>query len=113
MALPSFCRDTVTVKRAREVDKRGTIVLDWSNPEEITLTRCSFQNQTTSRDTDGRTLQVTNGAMLYTSYDADVQAGDRVDWHGGSFEITGAPIPVYGATGRISHYEIPLSESAG
>lgn len=113
MALPSFCKDVVTVKRPARVERRGTTVLDWSNPTAITLTRCSFQNQSTMRDMDGRALQVTNGAMLYTSYDADVQAGDRVEYRGGTYEITGEPIPVYGATGRISHYEIPLSESVG
>lgn len=111
--LPSFCRDVVTVKRPQRRESRGSIVLDWSSPEEITLTRCSFQNQNTYTDRDGRTLQVTNGARLFTSYDADVQAGDRVEWRGGVYEITGAPIPVYGATGRISHYEIPLTESTG
>lgn len=111
--LPSFCRDTVTIKRPQRVEKRGTIVFDWTDPDVITLNRCSFQNTSTMRDTDGRTLQVTNGAMLYTEYNADVSAGDRVEYRGGIYEITGAPIPVYGATGRISHYEIPLSESTG
>ena len=111
--LPSFCRDVITVKRARLVDKRGTIVQDWTNPQTFELTNCSFQNQTTGTDRDGRTLQITNGAVLYTNYDADVEAGDRVEFRGETYLIEGAPIPVYGATGRISHYEIPLSAWSG
>lgn len=111
--LPSFCKTTVVRKRARLVDRRGTQVWDWDYPEETCIRGCSLQNQTTSTDKDGRTLQITNGAVLYADYGADIKAGDRIEHNGAVYEIAGSPMPVVGATGRISHLEIPLSEWKG
>ena len=41
MALPSFCRETVTVLRAPLVDQRGTKVRDWSQATEHFVTGSS------------------------------------------------------------------------
>lgn len=111
--LPSFCRDTVTVLRPTLTEKRGTQVLDWTNPTSTVVNGCELQTRTTSRDMDGRALQVTNGAMLYVNPDVSIQAGDRIRHGSTVYEITGEPMAKVGATGRLSHYAIPLSEWKG
>lgn len=90
-------------------ESRGTLVKDWANATTHTVGGCSLQLQSTTSDLNARTLQVTNNAILYAPYGADIKAGDRID----GYEITGEPMPVCGATGNISHMEIPLSEWRG
>ena len=50
MALPSFCRETVTVLRAPLVDQRGTKVRDWSAAESHRVPGCSVQFASTTTD---------------------------------------------------------------
>lgn len=111
--LPSWCRDEITIERAPLVDKRGTLVRDWANKQEIEVSGCSVQERTTSREMDGRTLQITNGAVLYAPANANIQAGDRVVFNGHRYEIAGNPLDYPGATGRLSHKKIPLTEWSG
>lgn len=111
--LPSWCRDAITIERAVLIEKRGTKVRDWSNPDVIEIDGCSVQERTTARDMDGRTLQITNGAVLYAPIDADIKAGDRVVFNGHRYEIAGNPLNYPGATLRLSHKKIPLTEWSG
>ena len=111
--LPSFCKDTITVKRAALVDSRGTKVRDWAHATSTTLNGCSVQPSTTSRDFDGRTTQVSEEWMLYAPPGSDLQAGDRIEWNGLTFEINGAAMPWTSPTGRVSHIWARLSEWRG
>ena len=111
--LPSFCRDTVTIKRAQMVDKRGTIVADWLNPQVFTIGGCSVQPSTSTRDFDGRTLGILEEWTLYAPTGADLRAGDRVVWRDTTFEINGAPMPWESPTGRVSHVYARLTEWSG
>ena len=111
--LPSFCNDTITRKRGDLVDKRGTKIIDWSDPDELEISGCSVQPSTTSRDLDGRTIQVTEGWTLYAPPDSDLKAGDRIAWEGLTFEIDGAPMPWKSPTGRVSHIAAKLAEWSG
>lgn len=111
--LPSFCKDSVTVKRAQETDKRGTKVLDWSNPTSSTLTGCSVQPNSSTRDFDGREIQVTEDWTLYAPPGSDIKAGDRIEWNSLTFEINGAPMPWTSPTGRVSHIWARLAEWRG
>ena len=111
--LPSFCRDDVTRKRPTLTDKRGTQVLDWLNPSVATISGCSVQPNTTTRDFDGRTIQVTEDWTLYAPPGTDIQAGDRIEWNSHVFEVNGAPMPWASPTGRVSHVWARLSEWSG
>lgn len=111
--LPSFCDDAVTVKRARLVERRGTIVPDWSDPQEFELRGCSVQPGSTSRDFDGRAVQVTEDWTLFAPPGSDIEAGDRIVWRGRTFETDGAPMPWESPTGRVSHVWARLAEWRG
>lgn len=111
--LPSFCRDVVTVVRAPLVESRGSLVRDWNNAETHLIAGCSFQGLSTSRDMDNRTGQVEIVATLFANPGADIDAGDRIEFGGASYELTGEPIPYPGATGALDHYEIPLRHWRG
>ena len=92
--LPSFCNDTITVKRAALKDSRGTKVYDWANAVSKTLGGCSVQPTSTSRDFDGRTTH-------------------RIEWNSLTFEINGAVMPWKSPTGRVSHVWARLAEWRG
>ncbi len=111
--LPSWCNDSVTVERPHEYERRGTTELDWTYPDTHDEYGCSFQMQSTSRERPGRELQVADGAVLFAPFDADIKAGDRLIINGTRYEINGEPIPVRGATGNLSHLEIPLQSWKG
>lgn len=111
--LPSFCNDTVTRIRPQVVDKRGTKVFDWTNPDEAEITGCNVQPSTNSREMNGRTLQVIEGWTLYAPPGSDIKAGDRIAWENLTFEIDGAPMPWKSPTGRVSHVYANLREWSG
>ena len=111
--LPSFCKESVTVVRAKEKDSRGTKILDWSDTVRTALSGCSVQPNTSTRDFDGRTIQVTEDWTLYAPPGADIKAGDRIEWESNTFEVNGAPMPWKSPTGRVSHMWARLVEWRG
>lgn len=104
---------TVTVVRPQMVDRRGTLVADWANAQRTALPDCCMQERSTVRDLDGRTLSVSEGFVLFAPPGADVQAGDRIEFNGNTFEVDGIPADWPCRSGRISHVEVPLSRWEG
>lgn len=111
--LPRWCVDTVIVKRPIYVDRRGSMVPDWDNASMFEISGCSIQSRTTAQDRDGRVLQITNGAVLYAPQDADIQAGDRIEFDGVKYKVDGAPMRKRSATGALSHLAVTLAEWSG
>lgn len=111
--LPSFCTDEITVLRPVMVDKRGTKTLYWENATSHTIGGCSVQPSISTRDFDGRVIQVTEEWTLYAPFDSDLRAGDRIEWQSLTFEINGAPMPWKSPTGRVSHVWARLAEWRG
>lgn len=112
MALPSFCRDVVTILRASEKNSRGVIIRDWDNPTSHTISGCSVQPQDTSTSYDSRE-GVTVRAKAYLPPNADIQAGDHVEWNGHVFAIDGEPLPINSPTGRLLHVKAQLIDWEG
>lgn len=111
--LPSFCRDTVTVMRPAKMVQRGSTVDDWERATPITVSGCSVQPVAgaTSYTTDEHERTVR--ADLFAPSNADIKAGDRIDYGGRSYAIDGAPLPWTSPTGRVSHIRAALIDWEG
>lgn len=111
--LPSFFRDTVTRLRAGTRESRGSVIPDWSNPDELAIPNCSLQPATTSLSQDGRVLGISDGQTLYAPADADVLAGDRISFDGKTYEVDGDPRDWRSASGGLDHLTINLRRHTG
>lgn len=110
--LPSFCRETVIIRRAPLKEVRGSLVRDWANFTTHTLACCSVQPSATS-SADERAEQSTNRWELYAPPCSDVQRGDRVEYKGTVYEIDGDPYVWKSPTGRVTHLHAHLEEWVG
>lgn len=98
----SFMTDSVTVIRAPLITVNGGQVRNWAGASTHMLSRIQITAQSTSRDFDGRVTQVTDMRRLRAPYDADIQPGDRVQWHGETYEVNGEVFHTKSPTGRVS-----------
>ena len=111
--LPSFFRDTVTRVRPGEKDSRGSTIPDWDNATIAEITGCSMQPSSTSLSDDGRVLGITDTYTLFAPPDADIQAGDHIEFRGRTYEIDGDVRIQPSASGRLDHLNITLKRYQG
>lgn len=109
----SFFKDTVTRLRAPLGSKNGMETRDWSNATSLQINRVQVVAQSTSRDFDGRVLNVSDRYTLRAGYDADIQAGDRIIWNGDTYEIDGEVFHTKSPTGRVSSTRCTLVKWSG
>ena len=112
MPLPSFCRDEITVVRAGVKDSRGVQIRDWDNATTHKITGCSVQPTSTESNYDIREGVVVR-AKAYLPPDADIKAGDRVEWQDKVFAVDGQPLPINSPTGRLLHIKATLTDWEG
>ena len=98
----SFMTDTVTVIRPALSTKNGMEYLDWTNPVTKTISRVHVVAQANAQDLGNRTLNLTDRRLLRAPFDADIQAGDHVIWHGEEYAVDGEVYHTKSPTGRIS-----------
>lgn len=110
--LPSFCNQTITRLRSGTIEARGSVIQDWSNPDRLEITGCSMQPASTSLSTDGRVLGISDYYSLFAPADADVQAGDRIEYNGKVYEIDG-DIRVQPAASMLEHIQVTLKRYQG
>lgn len=110
--LPSFCKDVVTRLRPTMKESRGSMIPDWSNPDSLLICGCSMQPASTSLSTDGRVLGISDLYTLFAPSCSDIQAGDRIDFNGLIYEVSGDARIQPGAC-RLDHLEISLRRYHG
>jgi hypothetical protein len=71
-----------------------------------------MQPSTTSLSQDGRVLGLLDEYTLFTPPDADIEAGDRIQFNGQVYEIDG-DVRVQPAAMRLEHIEIRLRRYSG
>lgn len=112
--LPSFARESVTVSHPGTKTVRGVTVPDWTKATETTVTGCSVQPASTSRNfASARVLNIQDAFTLYAPPNAAIQPGDRVECSHGTFEVDGYPEPWTSPTGRVSHVQFTLRRWEG
>lgn len=112
--LPSFCNDTITRIRPGTTVSRGSTIYSWSAEDVSTkkIYGCSMQPATTSLTTDGRVLGITDTYTLIAPPDADIEAGDRIEYNGNVYEIDG-DVRRHPAPLMLEHIEITLRRYHG
>lgn len=98
----SFMKDTVTRLRATITTKNGMEYFDWTEASSALINNVQVTAQSTSRDFEGRTLNVSDRRTLRAKYDADIKAGDRIVWEGNTYEVEGEVFHTKSPTGRVS-----------
>lgn len=111
--LPSFMRQTIIRIRPGVKTLRGSDVPDWNNVTRMTIKGCSVQPASTSLSQDGRVLALTDGLTAYLPSGADVQSGDRIQYAGDIYTITGAPRVWPSASGGLDHIQLNLERWSG
>ena len=112
MALPTFCRDVLTITRPGVKDSRGVSIPDWDNTTTHTISGCSVQPQDTDTVFDAREAIIVH-AKLFLPPGADIQAGDKVTFDGVDYAILGKPLPITSPTGHLSHIRAALVDWEG
>ena len=109
----SWWKDSITRIRPGEKTVRGSVVPDWSNASELTITGCHGQPASTGLSEDGRVLGIMQGITLYAPANADIKAGDRITYNGNTYEINGEVNVWPSATGALDHLVINLRRYSG
>ena len=112
MPLISFWTQSITRIRPGIKTERGSTVPDWDNTSSATIDGCSVQPASTSLSQDGRVQGITDGLTVYAPEDADVAAGDRIEYGGNVYTINGDPLLWPGA-GRLAHMQLNLTRWRG
>lgn len=110
--LQSFWRQTITRIRPGTKSERGSTVYDWTNPDRLEIKECSVQPAGTSLTQDGRVQGVMDGLTVYAPEDADVQAGDRIEYQGRVYTINGDPL-IWPGVARMQHMQLNLQRWRG
>lgn len=111
--LPSFMRQTIIRVRPGTKTLRGSEVPDWTNATRAIIPGCSVQPASTSLSQDGRVLAITDGLTAYIPADADVKAGDRIEYAGDTYTINGAPRVWPSASGGLDNIQLNLERWSG
>lgn len=106
--LPSFCTEDVIRIRPGTKEERGSIVPDWSNPDRLLIEGCSVQPSATTLSQDGRVLGISENMTAYLPEDADVEAGDHIEYDGKEYTIVGEPKTWY-APLNMSNIQLNLA----
>lgn len=111
--IPSFCKQTITRLRASKKDSRGSLVYDWTNPEELIIADCSVQPVSGIVSNDGRVLAVNSTYMVYVNPNTDVHAGDRILYNNSIFSVDEEPQIWESPTGRVSSLQFNMTTYKG
>lgn len=111
--LPSWFSQSVTRVRPGTKTSRGSAVPDWDNATSATIAGCSVQPSTTMLSQDGRVLGLQESFNLYMPADADVIEGDRIEYGGNSYVVSGIPRPWISPTGGLSNKQVTLERWTG
>ena len=110
--LPSFCNETIYRLRPGTKMERGSPVPDWSSPDRLRIDDCSVQPTATSTSMDGRILGVSESLTAYLPEDADVKAGDRIEYRGSAYTIMGEP-KFWKGVRNLSNIQLNLQKWSG
>lgn len=104
----SFATESVVRRRAQRVPDGLDWRDDWDDPIEDEIPGWTIQpidSEETFDAAGGRTL---SRWRALGPGNADVRAGDRIEWRGDEYEIDGEPLHRTSPSGRLTHCELIL-----
>lgn len=110
--LLSFWHQTITRIRPGIRTERGSEVFAWDNVESQEIGECLVQPGSTYLSQDGRVLGVQDGLTVCAPWDADIRAGDRIEYDGKVYTINGDPL-VWKNVGKLDHMQLNLERWRG
>ena len=110
--LPSFCTDEVIRIIPGTKTERGSTIFDWNNPDRLVIEGCSVQPAATTLSQDGRVLGISESMTAYLPDDSDVKAGDRIEYDGNVYTITGEP-KIWKGPLNMSNMQLNLTKWEG
>jgi len=110
--LLKFWHTSITRIRPATKVVRGSTVFDWDNPSTLVINECLVQPGTTNLSMDGRVLGIQDGLTVCAPEDADIQAGDRIEYRGEVYTINGDPL-VWVDAGKLNHMQLNLQRWRG
>lgn len=113
MISESIMSDDVVRIRPGTKTVRDQELPDWDDPELLTISGCSMQPAGTTLDQDGRVLGISDGYNLYAPYDADIKAGDRIQYNDAIYTISGDVRVWKSPSRRLDHLVINLERWQG
>ena len=112
MAVISFARDTITIKRPAVVIERGDKVFDWIHATTHTVSQCIVQ-PLVGEEVLGDRDAVISRWKLFAPYHSDILSTDHVIHDGVEYEVDGSVQPWPSPTGTLVHDEIMLRKIEG
>ncbi len=112
MALLSFWTQSITRLRPGTKTERGSAVYDWSDPDVLVIDGCSVQPTNATLTQDGRVQGISDGLTVYAPADADIKAGDRIQYGGSVYTIDGDPL-IWPGAARLQHIQLNLKRWRG
>ena len=113
-----FHQTAVRVRAGVRYDRAGNPITDWSEEAvsrlPLTGLNIASRSQDLGEETDTGGTRATAGWWLQTrpGVDADIEAGDRVEWDGLTLDVDGDPMrwpdPF---TGRVHHVKVALTRT--
>lgn len=112
MPLLSFWTQSITRIRPGTKTERGSTVPDWDSASRLEIEDCSVQPAGTSLSQDGRIEGIMDGLTVYAPEDADILAGDRIEYGGSVYTINGDPL-LWPAPASLAHVQLNLQRWRG
>lgn len=110
--LLSMWHTTITRIRPATTTERGSTVYDWENATTLDIGECLVQPSETMLSQDGRVLGISDGLTVCAPLDADIQAGDRIQYDGRTYVINGAPL-LWKDVKKLEHMKVYLERWRG
>ena len=109
----AWTNDVITRIRPGTKASRGSDIPDWEKADELIIGSCSMQPASTTLDTNGRVLGVSDGYTLYAPLNADIKAGDRIKYNNELYTINGEPRAWKSPFGAVEHLIVNLMRYYG
>lgn len=111
-----FNQTAVRVRAGEKTDRGGNTIPDWSTPNRLMVTGLNIQPNTQTETADEQRNAVITGYRVQSAEGTapDIEAADRIEWMGETFEVDGEVARWPGLfTDSVHHIEFVMRRATG